>query len=76
MKPGCGVVVSDSVGCGADFKEFERFRIFKQNNIPQLSAHVQDLLNFDRSFDWSFHILSEYSVQASADSIASLIQTD
>ena len=28
MQAGCGVIVSDAVGCSEDFKSWERFRVF------------------------------------------------
>ena len=37
LQAGCSVIVSDAVGCHADFKDWERVRVFSDGNT-ELSA--------------------------------------
>lgn len=67
MQAGCGVIVSDAVGSGANFKTWERFRIFKEADAVSLANSVIALSSFERDFDWAKHGLKNYSIEATAD---------
>jgi glycosyltransferase involved in cell wall biosynthesis len=69
MQAGCAVTVSDSVGCAANFKSFERFRIFEDGDAKQLSCHVEELLNLKRDFNWAEEKLIPYSIDVTAQNI-------
>ncbi len=69
MQAGCGVIVSDAVGSGEDFKTWERFRVFKEANAPALAKCVVDLAQFPRDFNWAQKKLEIYSLQATAQSL-------
>ena len=71
MHAGCGVIVSDAVGCSADFKEWERFRVFKENDAADLAVNVLSLSKIKTDFDWASEKLKEYTIQSSAQSLAS-----
>lgn len=70
MQAGCGVVVSDAVGCGEDFKTWERFRVFTEPNAAALARAVTDLSKFPRDFDWATRNLQNYSIDATTESLA------
>ena len=69
MQAGCGVVVSDAVGCGEDFKTWERFRVFTEPNAAALAKAVTDLSKFPRDFDWATRNLQNYSIDATTESL-------
>ncbi len=70
MQAGCGVIVSEAVGCSEDFKTWERFRVFKEENAPELAKCVEQLAIFPRDFDWARPRLKEYSLNTTADMLA------
>ncbi len=70
MQGGCGVVVSDAVGCREDFKTWERFRVFKEANPTELAAAIIQLASFPRDFNWAKNKLEKYSMHATAEALA------
>jgi glycosyltransferase involved in cell wall biosynthesis len=69
MQGGCGVIVSDAVGSGEDFKTWERFRVFKEPNASKLANCVAQLAQFPRDFNWAHEKLEKYSLRATAESL-------
>jgi glycosyltransferase involved in cell wall biosynthesis len=69
MQAGCGVVVSDAVGCSKDFAEWERFKIFKTGDSKDLADCIKQLIKFSRDFDWAKQGLENYSLKATADAL-------
>lgn len=68
MQAGCSVAVSDAVGCGADFRDWERFRIFQEGSSKELAEAFESLALFKRSFSWARAGLTEdYSLEATVD---------
>ena len=70
MQAGCGVIVSDAVGSGEDFKTWERFRVFKEANAQDLAKYVVELAQFPRDYNWAQKQLENYSLHATARSLA------
>lgn len=70
MQAGCGVIVSDAVGCGEDFKTWERFRVFKEPDPAALASAVTDLSKSPRDFNWAREKLQNYSIAATTESLA------
>ena len=70
MQAGCGVVVSDAVGCGADFWNWERFRVFTTGVAAALAKAVAELAVFPRDTEWARPKLRNYSIQATATALA------
>jgi glycosyltransferase involved in cell wall biosynthesis len=70
LQAGCGVVVSDAVGCGEDFKTLERFRIIPVGDARRLAEAVVQLSLFNRDFNWARPYLSNYSVESAAAALA------
>jgi len=66
MQAGCAVIVSDAVGSGADFKLWERFRIFKEADAMALASAVNELCPFIRNFEWAKAGLDNYSIKSIA----------
>jgi glycosyltransferase involved in cell wall biosynthesis len=66
MQGGCGIIVSNAVGCGADFAGWERFRIFGEEDAKGLAEQVGALAELPRSFDWAEEGLKAYSLEAAA----------
>lgn len=64
MQSGAGVIVSDAVGSSVDFKQWERFRVFKEGDARALAARVEELAKFQRSFNWASAGLRNYTVEA------------
>jgi glycosyltransferase involved in cell wall biosynthesis len=69
MQAGCSVIVSDAVGCSADFKNWERFAVFPEGNIGALAEWVVKFAKLERNFNWAGLLLEDYSVEASALSL-------
>lgn len=70
MQAGCGVIVSDAVGCGQDFKNWERFRVFKEPDPQALAKAVVELSTYPRDFEWARTGLEDYSITATTHAIA------
>jgi glycosyltransferase involved in cell wall biosynthesis len=73
MQAGCSVIVSDAVGCNADFKSWERFRVFKEGDVEALANNITDLARFVRNFDWARKGLENYSINNVAHAIVKAI---
>ena len=70
MQAGCAVIVSDAVGSGADFRRWERFRVFAEGDDQALAANVAEVATFPRSFTWAQERLKQYSIDATANALA------
>lgn len=67
MQAGCCVVVSDAVGCSADFSTMERFRIFKEGDKINLANEIISLAKYKRNFDWAKECLKPYRIETTAE---------
>ena len=70
MQAGCGVIVSEAVGCSEDFKSWERFRVFKESSAEDRARCVLQLSEHPRDFNWARQKLEKYALKATAESIA------
>ncbi|WP_224999698.1 glycosyltransferase [Cesiribacter sp. SM1] len=66
LQAGCGVIVSNAVGCSADFAGWERFRVFKEGSAMELAACVSELVAYPREYGWALQKLTDYSIDATA----------
>jgi glycosyltransferase involved in cell wall biosynthesis len=73
LQAGCAVVVSEAVGCAADFGSWERFRTIPVGSAPHLAQAITELARYSRSFDWAAEGLKHYSIEAAAQALASAI---
>ena len=69
LQAGCSVIVSEAVGCHADFDGLERFRTIPVHNVDALAAEIIALASIPRKFRWARERLEDYSVEAAARSI-------
>ena len=70
MQAGCAVVVSEAVGCAADFGSWERFRTIPVGSASHLASALVDLSRYPRSFTWASARLQGYSIDAAAQAFA------
>jgi glycosyltransferase involved in cell wall biosynthesis len=73
LQAGCAVVVSEAVGCSADFGTWNRFRTIPVGSAQHLSEALSELALYSRSFDWAAEGLKNYSIEASAQALAAAI---
>jgi glycosyltransferase involved in cell wall biosynthesis len=73
LQAGCGVVVSEAVGCAADFGGLERFRTIPVGSAQHLAEALTELACYPRSFDWAAEGLVNYSIEAAAQALATAI---
>lgn len=73
LQAGCGVIVSDVVGCHKDFKSWERFRVFEEGNARELAKRIVELFQYKRDFNWALEGLENYSIDTIAKSIIKLL---
>ena len=70
LHAGCSVVMSEAVGCQAEFGHLERARVIPEHDATALAQAIADLSRSERSFDWATEFMQRYSVQAAARGIA------
>jgi glycosyltransferase involved in cell wall biosynthesis len=73
LQAGCGVIVSEAVGCSADFGDWERFRTIPVGSAAALALAIHDLAAYPRSFSWATEQLIQYSIETAAQTLASAI---
>jgi glycosyltransferase involved in cell wall biosynthesis len=71
LHAGCGVIVSDAVGCHREFGGWERVRVIAENDASACARAIAELADFPRSFDWCAQAMEKYTVRAAAEAIAS-----
>lgn len=69
MQAGCSVIVSDAVGCSADFRSWERFKIFREGDPIELAERIYDLAQYPPDFHWASTRLKPYTIEATANSL-------
>lgn len=74
MQAGCSVIVSDAVGSGVDFKYLDQFKVFSNGYAKELAEAVVELANYPRTFDWAAQALVQYSLDSTAEAIASVLK--
>jgi glycosyltransferase involved in cell wall biosynthesis len=74
LQAGCGVVVSEAVGCSADFGGWQRVRTIPVGSALHLAKAIEDLAPFQRDFNWAVPGLQAYSIEAAAQAFAAALQ--
>lgn len=69
LHAGCCVIVSDAVGCSADFYSLERFMVFPEGSAEELAQRVVSLSKYERDFEWARFALESHSIEATAESL-------
>ena len=73
LQAGCGVVVSEAVGCHREFGGWERVRVIPDNDAAACAKALRDLARFPRSFDWCASAIERYSTTVAARAVAAAI---
>lgn len=70
LHAGCAVIVSEAVGCRAEFGDWERCRVIPVGDAATCAAALEELGRLPRSFDWAKPRMENYSVEVAARAIA------
>ncbi len=73
LQAGCGVIVSEAVGCHREFGGWERVRVIPDNDASACAKAMRELAQFPRAFDWCASEIERYSTAAAARAIAEAI---
>jgi glycosyltransferase involved in cell wall biosynthesis len=74
LQAGCAVALSDAVGCGAEFGNWERVRIIPPESAAALARALEELTVFPRKFDWAREGMKSYSTELAAEGLAGEIR--
>jgi glycosyltransferase involved in cell wall biosynthesis len=74
LQAGCGVIMTDAVGCHPEFEKLERVRVIDDGDAAACAQALRELSRFPRSFAWSAEIMKTYSVEAAAAALARQIE--
>lgn len=74
LQAGCRVVISDAVGCGADFDQHDGVEIIPVGDAAALARALKKLLPIPHDFDWAADWIKDYSIEAAAHHIAEQIE--
>lgn len=74
LQAGCAAVVSEAVGCSAEFSHWERVRTIPPGNAAALARALEELAAFPRKFDWAREGMSSYSTESAAEGLAGEIR--
>ncbi len=70
LQAGCAVVMTDAVGCYAEFGEWARVQVIGEGDASGCAAAFVKLARFERSFDWCEEGIRGYSSRAAASAIS------
>jgi glycosyltransferase involved in cell wall biosynthesis len=70
---GCGVIMTNAVGCFRDFNNSERVRVIPDNSANACAQAIAGLAKMPRSFDWSAEFNATYSIENAAQALAARI---
>ncbi len=70
LHAGCAVIVSEAVGCHAEFGRWERCRVIPVDDAEAGARALAELGKLPRSFDWARHQMENYSVATAARALA------
>lgn len=73
---GCGVVVSEAVGCAVEFNRLPRVVTVPVGAAQAVAAAVARLLDLPREFDWARPALEDYTIGRAAAGIAAEINLE
>jgi glycosyltransferase involved in cell wall biosynthesis len=70
---GCGVVVTEAVGCGTEFAGLDRVRIVPIESAAATATAFAELAARPRDFDWARPTMADYSIEAAARGLAAAL---
>lgn len=71
---GCGVVVSEAVGCAVEFSHLSRMHVVRVGDAQAAADALARQLETPRDFDWARQALELYSVSRAAAGVAALME--
>jgi glycosyltransferase involved in cell wall biosynthesis len=74
LQAGCAAVISEAVGCAAEFSHWERVRTIPPGNAAALARSLEELAVFPRKFDWAREGIKSYSTESAAEGLAGEIR--
>ncbi|MBI5924581.1 MAG: glycosyltransferase family 4 protein [Aquabacterium sp.] len=74
LQAGCGVVMSDAVGCMAEFGQLERVRVIPVGSAAGLASAIDALAPYRRNFHWASSHMQRYSSEAAAQAIQAVFK--
>jgi glycosyltransferase involved in cell wall biosynthesis len=74
LHAGCGIVISEAVGCYRDFGSWERVRTIPVGDSAALASALDQLAGYPRDFEWALSNMAEYSVESAARSVSAEIE--
>ena len=74
LQAGCSVVISNAVGCGAEFGQWARVRTIPTGDPQALARALVELAAYPKEFGWAQEALKPYSTTAVAEALAKEIQ--
>ena len=74
LQAGCSVIVSQAVGCSANFKSLDRFEVIPVEDKDELADKIIRLSKFKREFDWARSFLESYSIESTVNSFSNKIK--
>lgn len=70
---GCGVVMTEAVGCGPEFSALDRVRIVPIGSAAAAAGALSELAALPRDFDWARAAMADYSIEAAARGLAAAL---
>jgi glycosyltransferase involved in cell wall biosynthesis len=74
LHAGCGVVMSDTVGCRHEFGHWARARVFSEGCADALGATLASLADTPRDFDWAREAMHAYTTEAAAHAMVAVMK--
>lgn len=69
LNAGCGVVISEAVGCHREFGDLDRVRVVPVEAAERMACAIEELAKFPRDFAWARARMQAYSSRAAAEGI-------
>jgi glycosyltransferase involved in cell wall biosynthesis len=74
LHAGCGVVMSDTVGCKHEFGHWDRARVFAEGQAEGLGTALASLIGMPRDFDWAQQAMNAYTTEAAAHAMVKVMR--
>lgn len=72
LQAGCGVVMSDAVGCAPEFVDWDRVVVVSEREPETYACALEALIQKPRDFEWCTGAMERYSIAESARAIANV----
>lgn len=74
LHAGCGVVMSDTVGCKHEFGHWDRARVFPEGRADGLGNALTSLVDMPRDFEWATQAMHAYTTEAAAQAMVQVMK--